>query len=38
MPHDACDVALAEGLGCPLLTADARPANAAGIRYAIELI
>ena len=34
----ACYVALAEALGCPLLTADVRLANAPGARCAIEVI
>lgn len=34
---DACYVALAEALGCPLLTADVRLANAPGTTCAIEL-
>jgi predicted nucleic acid-binding protein len=37
-PYDACYVALAEALGCPLLTADARLANARGPRCAIEVV
>lgn len=37
-PYDACYVALAEALGCPLLTADVRLANAPGARCAIEVI
>jgi predicted nucleic acid-binding protein len=37
-PYDACYVALAEALGCPLLTADARLANAPGSRCSIELV
>lgn len=35
---DACYVALAEALSCPLLTADVRLANAPGARCAIEVI
>lgn len=35
--YDACYVALAEALGCALLTADARLAGAAGARCEIEL-
>lgn len=31
--HDACYVALAEALGCPMATADKRLANAPGSRY-----
>jgi predicted nucleic acid-binding protein len=37
-PHDAAYVALAEALGVPLLTADARLANAPGIRCEVELL
>ena len=37
-PYDACYVALAEALGCALLTADARLANAPGSRCSIELV
>jgi predicted nucleic acid-binding protein len=36
-PYDACYVALAEGLGCPLYTADKRLANAPGPRCDITL-
>jgi predicted nucleic acid-binding protein len=35
--YDACCIALAETLGCTLLTADARIAGAPGARCAIEL-
>jgi len=35
--YDACYVALAEALGCGLLTADARLANAPGSRCPIEV-
>lgn len=35
--YDACYVALAEALDCPLLTADARLANAPGTTCAVEL-
>lgn len=35
--YDACYVALAEALGCPLLTADTRLANAPGTTCAVEL-
>jgi predicted nucleic acid-binding protein len=36
--YDACYVALAEALGCPLVTADRRLANAPGGRCAIEVL
>ena len=36
--YDACSVALAEALGCSLLTADARLAAAPGTNCSIELI
>ena len=36
--YDAAYVALAEGLRAPLITCDARLANASGIRASIELI
>lgn len=36
--YDACYIALAEALDCPLLTADARLANAPGNSCAVELI
>ena len=36
-PYDACYVALAEGLGCPLLTGDARLAQAPGPACEIEM-
>ena len=36
--YDAAYVALAEGLRAPLLTCDARLANAAGIRAVVELV
>ncbi len=36
--YDAAYVALAEALGAPLLTCDARLANAPGIRATIELV
>jgi predicted nucleic acid-binding protein len=37
-PYDAAYVALAESLGYPLLTADARLARAPGIRCTVELL
>ena len=37
-PYDASYVALAEALRVPLLTADARLANAPGIRCEVELL
>lgn len=37
-PYDAAYVALAEGFGVPLLTADARLARASGIRCEVELL
>ena len=37
-PYDAAYVALAEGLGCVLVTADRRLARAAGPRCEIELV
>jgi predicted nucleic acid-binding protein len=36
--YDACYIALAETLGCSLLTADARLSRAAGTRCPIEVI
>ena len=36
--YDACYIALAEGLGCTLLTADVRLAHAPGTRCRIEII
>jgi predicted nucleic acid-binding protein len=36
--YDGCYIALAEALGCSLLTADARLANAPGSRCPIEVI
>ena len=37
-PYEACYVALAEALGCPLLTADSRLARSPGIGCAVEVI
>ena len=37
-PYDACYVALAEALDCPLLTADQRLSRAPGIGCEVELI
>ena len=37
-PYDAAYVALAEGLGCTLVTGDRRLANAPGLRCAVEVI
>jgi predicted nucleic acid-binding protein len=37
-PYDACYVALAEALRCPLLTADRRLANAPGVQCEVELV
>ena len=36
--YEACSVALAEALSCPLLTADARLAAAPGARCVIEVV
>jgi predicted nucleic acid-binding protein len=35
-PYDACYVALAEALGCSLVTADRRLANAPGGRHSVR--
>ena len=37
-PYDAAYVALAEGLGCTLVTGDRRLANAPGLRCTVEVI
>jgi predicted nucleic acid-binding protein len=37
-PYDATYVALAEGLSCPLVTADARLARAPGIRCTLDVL
>ena len=37
-PYDAAYVALAEGLGCTLVTGDQRLANAPGLRCTVEVI
>lgn len=37
-PYDASYVALAEGLGCTLLTADARLARASNVRCPVEVL
>ena len=37
-PYDACYVALAEALNCPLLTGDARLARAPGLVCEVELV
>ena len=36
--YDGCYVALAEAVGCPLLTADRRLGNAPGIRCIVEVM
>lgn len=36
--YDACYVALAEALGCPLATADQRLANAPGVRCKLDIV
>ena len=37
-PSDATYIALAEGLSCPLVTADARLARARGINCAVDVL
>ena len=37
-PYDATYVALAEGLSCPLVSADARLARAPGIRCDVDIL
>jgi predicted nucleic acid-binding protein len=37
-PYDAAYIALAEGLSCPLVSADARLAGAPGLHCAVELL
>ena len=37
-PYDATYVALAEGLSCPLVSADARLARASGIRCHVDIL
>jgi predicted nucleic acid-binding protein len=37
-PYDACYVALAEGLNCALVTADARLSRASGVTCDVELM
>ena len=37
-PYDAACVALAEGLACPLVTADSRLARAPGVRCRVEVL
>jgi predicted nucleic acid-binding protein len=37
-PYDACYIALAEALDCPLLTADTRLASAQGTGCTIEIL
>ena len=37
-PYDASYIALAEGLSCPLVTADARLARAPGLRCPVDIL
>ena len=36
--YDACYIALAEGLDCPLVTADGRLSRSPGVRCEVELL